>query len=71
MSPGRRHAYKDAAPRTELRECLRCGRPFMSFGPQNRLCLSCNRFAEAGGLGGLPESFLRSMPFDGARRVGS
>jgi hypothetical protein len=28
---------------TTLRNCLRCGRTFKSFGPQNRLCSLCSR----------------------------
>lgn len=30
--------------RKAVRGCLRCERPFRSFGPENRLCPQCRRF---------------------------
>jgi hypothetical protein len=41
----------------------------MSSGKNNRLCRTCIRFAEDGNLGGLPDSVLRCMPFDGIRKT--
>jgi len=65
----RRQAYEPRVLKNELRDCLRCGEPFMSSGKNNRLCRTCIRFAEDGNLGGLPDSVLRCMPFDGIRKT--
>jgi hypothetical protein len=46
----RDHACRPA--RTRARDCLRCDKPFASWGPMNRICATCRKAEPDHSLGG-------------------
>lgn len=46
MGAGKRKNEKAVGRGIKKRKCLRCGKKFTSFSPQNRLCLDCKKSPE-------------------------
>jgi hypothetical protein len=59
QGPRRMVVKKEDEFRGEVRSCLRCGRDFLSFGKQNRLCGGCNQ-SNSDWMAGKTDQFIYS-----------